>query len=705
MFTPFKRLGRIVDEPVRSAVLREGKCTYIAVAAGNEWQLYESEKLRLVFSSAPLLTKITALGSAGAFVIVACGNSMSVFQRQRCFANLSGHRNRILCISEVGNLLVSMDSSNLLYWNCNLGSKSGTTDATAAETIEPENVLELPQGFTASTFTHPPTFVNKVVVGSTEGRLLLINLISRDVIYEFPGWGAAVRLAVPSLALDIVGLGLSNGHCLLVNFRYNECITYLKPDALGDPVCAFDFLDFEEPLLVLGGMTGNLSIWDTVRCQPRVVKKDAHKSGISAIHVKHGFLSFFSAAGDNTLKLWAYDSTKCRIQALQQVYGNKVPPCTILFCNSQCLVSAGIGSDLHMYSNGRGMQEKRHPSQRTHSVAHDLSLERPLQIAACGLCELKRTKLVSCHEGESFARVWNMSHTKEKGFILRMTNSSVQVTSVCTSACGNFAVLGSASGRVERFNLQSGKSCGEYTSRIPSTLSKLCNVTTSAHHGMVSGIASDSKNQLLLSVGHDGMLNIFDFHGFTPKSMVAVGKAITKLHMNASTGICATAADDCAVRLYDTLLASRCVRIFRGHQDRVTALQISEDSYWLVTAAMDSTLRVYDIPASRQVQNIRVENAISSLSLSPSFDKIATAHVGEKYIRLWSNRVLHTGTDKATNALNSSVHSFHIDMESQVHVQSNLSCTTRPRFTCKTSPRKGALSPVGNMTPSSNGQW
>ena len=47
------------------------------------------------------------------------------------------------------------------------------------------------------------------------------------------------------------------------------------------------------------------------------------------------------------------------------------------------------------------------------------------------------------------------------------------------SACGNFAVLGSANGRVERFNMQSGLTRGEYGS--PGKLGSSRKTRESAH--------------------------------------------------------------------------------------------------------------------------------------------------------------------------------------------------------------------------------
>jgi U3 small nucleolar RNA-associated protein 21 len=68
------------------------------------------------------------------------------------------------------------------------------------------------------------------------------------------------------------------------------------------------------------------------------------------------------------------------------------------------------------------------------------------------------------------------------------------------SACGNFGILGTAGGWIEKFNLQSGIRRGVY---IDMSESRSC-----AHDSEVVGVACDSTNTLMISAGYQGDIKV-----------------------------------------------------------------------------------------------------------------------------------------------------------------------------------------------------
>jgi hypothetical protein len=64
--------------------------------------------------------------------------------------------------------------------------------------------LSFPAGFTARCFAHPDTYLNKVVVGSQQGKLQLWNFKAAAMVHEFSGWCVTLlpAAACPAGAAD-----------------------------------------------------------------------------------------------------------------------------------------------------------------------------------------------------------------------------------------------------------------------------------------------------------------------------------------------------------------------------------------------------------------------------------------------------------------------------------------------------------------------
>lgn len=129
----------------------------------------------------------------------------------------------------------------------------------------------------------------------------------------------------------------------------------------------------------------------------------------------------------------------------------------------------------------------------------------------------------------------------------------------------------------------------------------------------------------------NGSISLFVFSLFvyltSPKHTYGIG-----LDMN--VGLLATVADDFIIRLFD-VVASRMVRKFEGHTDRITDLCFSEDGKWILSSSMDGSLRIWDIILARQIDAIYVDVSITALSLSPNMDVLATTHVDQNGVYLW----------------------------------------------------------------------
>lgn len=56
---------------------------------------------------------------------------------------------------------------------------------------------------------------------------------TRKKLYEFKGWGSSIRCCVSSPALDVVGIGCSDGKIHVHNLRYDEEIVTFMHSTRG----------------------------------------------------------------------------------------------------------------------------------------------------------------------------------------------------------------------------------------------------------------------------------------------------------------------------------------------------------------------------------------------------------------------------------------------------------------------------------------
>lgn len=118
-----------------------------------------------------------------------------------------------------------------------------------------------------------------------------------------------------------------------------------------------------------------------------------------------------------------------------------------------------------------------------------------------------------------------------------------------------------------------------------------------------------------------------------------LGEGISFFRFHRESSLLCTALDDFTVCLIDCD-TKNVARKFSGHNSRLTDACFSPDGRWLITAAMDCVIKIYDIPSSYLIDHFKVENPCISLSMSPTGDFLATAHVDYLGINLWANKTL-----------------------------------------------------------------
>ncbi|XP_021279189.1 U3 small nucleolar RNA-associated protein 21 homolog [Herrania umbratica] len=630
IFEPYRAIGYITSG-VPFSVQRLGTETFLTVTVGKAFQIYNCSKLNLVLIGPQLPKKIRALASYRDFTFAAYGTDIAVFKRAHQVANWSRHNAKVNLLLLFGDHVLSVDADgNVFIW----------TFKGIEDNLAPIGHIKLDAKFTPTCIMHPDTYLNKVLVGSQEGSLQLWNISTKKKLYEFKGWNSGICSCVSSPALDVIAVGCADGTIHVHNIRYDEEVVTYKHSARGT-VTALSFSTDGQSLLASGGSSGVISIWNLEKRRLQSVIREAHESSIISLHFFANEPVLMSSSADNSIKMWIFDTSDGDPRLLRFRSGHNAPPlCIRFYANGRHILSAGQDRAFRLFSVIQDQQSRelsqRHISKRAKKLRmkeEELKLKPVIAFDCAEIRERDWCNVVTCHMDTEQAYVWRLQNFVLGEHILRPCHENPTPVKACAiSACGNFAVLGTAGGWIERFNLQSGSSRGSYLD-----MSK-----RSAHDGEVIGVACDSTNTLMISAGYHGDIKVWDFKGRELKSRWEIGCAVVKIVYNRLNGLLATVTDDLLIRIFD-VVALRMVRKFEGHTDRITDLCFSEDGKWLLSSSMDGSLRIWDVVLARQIDAINVDVSITALSLSPNMDVLATTHVDQNGVYLWVNQSIFSG--------------------------------------------------------------
>ncbi|OQD66617.1 hypothetical protein PENPOL_c004G07655 [Penicillium polonicum] len=253
--------------------------------------------------------------------------------------------------------------------------------------------------------------------------------------------------------------------------------------------------------------------------------------------------------------------------------------------------------------------------------------------------------VVTGHRGDKFARTWFWGK-KKAGRWAFATSDGTEVKSVTVSQCGTFAVIGSAGGSIDMFNMQSGLHRQSFPARPQAGRGTKSNAQASIsaatkHTKAVTGLMIDSLNRTVVSCGLDGKVKFWDLLSgkFIDELDWHPMAAITGLRYNKASELVAFSCDDLSIRVID-LETRKLVREFWGCVGQVNDFIFSNDGRWIVAASMDSVVRVWDMPTGHLIDIFRVSSTCVALAMSSTGEFLATAHAGSIGISLWSNRSL-----------------------------------------------------------------
>lgn len=167
--------------------------------------------------------------------------------------------------------------------------------------------------------------------------------------------------------------------------------------------------------------------------------------------------------------------------------------------------------------------------------------------------------------------------------------------------------------------------------------------TPKAHEVAIRGVSTDGLNQLTITGCSNGKIKFWNFKskGRPPLKSITLDESINFFRSHHESSMLAVTLVDFSVHIVDIETMS-VIRKFTGHTAQITDATFSPDSRWLITSAMDCSIRTWNIPSAQLVDQFRTHTACTSLNMSPTGETLATAHVNYLGIFLWSNRTLYS---------------------------------------------------------------
>ena len=142
----------------------------------------------------------------------------------------------------------------------------------------------------------------------------------------------------------------------------------------------------------------------------------------------------------------------------------------------------------------------------------------------------------------------------------------------------------------------------------------------------------------LISVSEDLTLRAWRIKNGKELEVYQFSERPELLAFESRTNMAACAFSDGSIEIIDcTNSPLKRVRKFNGHTGTVTHLAWKADARWLISASVDCSIRTWDMTTGQLIDQFATESIPTSLAFSPNGQFIATTHVDELGIYLWSN--------------------------------------------------------------------
>lgn len=249
-----------------------------------------------------------------------------------------GHKSTIRFILAFGPYIISIDDDSLMIVN---------------DIKSEEYVFKTSFGtdvFNVSCLMHPATYLNKILIGSKQGPLKLMNIKNIEVVYDFKGWDSQVMVTEQSPAVDVVGIGLMNGLIILHNLKFDESLMKFKQE--WAPVTAISFRTDGPPLMVTASQAGHAVIWDLEKQKVSQQLRSIHSGPIEGAKYLANERLLVTSSSDNSIRVWSFSDYEEEGRLLHEREGHSEPATCSKFYGPKGnhILSSGMDSTLRCFS-------------------------------------------------------------------------------------------------------------------------------------------------------------------------------------------------------------------------------------------------------------------------------------------------------------------------------------------------------------------
>lgn len=702
LYRPVRAIGLTTDGlPLAHASL--GDADFVTASIGRGFQVFDTNRLRLVYIGRRMNEPIRALLCVGEVILTATKNDIIGWHRLLEMGRFRGHTGPATVLCNVGaGLLVSASEEEVLVWQLSdLSAKEPATKLKSAienakdagRVLKPLGKLHVDDSFgTCTAAVHPPTYLHKVLLGGSKGELALWNLRTRECVHRFRSLvSRATTFSTVSLEdescaitflcpaphiLDVVAVGFGSGRISILNAREDR-ILFEFHQAQG---CVTSLTFRTGPSapahLISGAPNGSFVVWDLDKRRAHHVREDAHRGPVTSARFLADQPLLITNGRDNAIRMWIFDTADGLPRLLRSRCGCPGPAKRIGFYGTEEDREVVVGGDFE----GSGFVSRISLIQDQQNLEFSQTNYKKLLFGQRGILQMSTNKmdqmppvidlvfcqnrhydwpaLVTIHEKTAAAMVWSaaaMSLTVKTMVPPPEAGPPSAVTAVALSVCGNYCVLGLENGSLHKFNLQSQLYRGPFPKaeeravdpkKVGESLpqGKIEMHKGRAHRGPICGLHVTVPGQVVSACNHpeDCRLVLWSLadHGEIGSVPLTRGRGGRPSCVKMRVhGSLVAVSLDDGNLLVVDLQGGEIVRSFACERPAVS-LAFTPEGRWLAAAMPDAGLRIFDLPASRCIDFFIFAKPALSICFSPSSAYLLTTHAKGNSIQVWANKFL-----------------------------------------------------------------